>query len=191
MNADGSGQVNLTKTSAYDYSPEWSPDGSKIVFESLRDGNPEIYVMNADGDNVTRLTHDLGIDYGPKWSPDGKYVFFISNRTGDNELYRLNVNNNNLRRLTQNNASDYEFDLSPDGSKIVFAQSYYDKSNADDILLDSEIMVVNSEATGLTNQTNTPSEKERDPFWIQNGKIIFIKEISGKLHIVSGDIGVR
>ena len=54
MNADGSNQTRLTDNTALDLVPSWSPDGSKIIFMSTRDGNQEIYVMDADG-----LTGDL------------------------------------------------------------------------------------------------------------------------------------
>ncbi len=69
MNADGSGQTRLTTNpntgfagNIGNYRPSWSPDGSKITFESARhvineDGNHEIYVMDADGSNQIRLTN--------------------------------------------------------------------------------------------------------------------------------------
>ena len=49
MNADGSGQTNLTNNGADDWVPAWSPDGQQIAFHSTRNGNYEIYLMNADG----------------------------------------------------------------------------------------------------------------------------------------------
>jgi Tol biopolymer transport system component len=55
--------------SASDGVPAWSPDGTRIAFESERDGNLEIYVMNADGSGVTRLTNDPASDSTPAWSP--------------------------------------------------------------------------------------------------------------------------
>ena len=57
MNANGSGQRNLTRNPGNDADPAWSPDGRKIAFVSNRDGNDEIYVMNADGSGQRRLAH--------------------------------------------------------------------------------------------------------------------------------------
>src|SRR3990172_8300809 len=58
MNADGSGATRLTNNAAWDDGPAWSPDGSKIAFETKRDGNSQIYAMNADGSGPTRLTNN-------------------------------------------------------------------------------------------------------------------------------------
>ena len=83
MNADGSGQTNLTNTPSASHSrPDWSPDGSKIAFTSNYDGNFEIYAMNAGGGNVTRLTNHAAGDAFPDWSPDGSKIAFSSNRDG-------------------------------------------------------------------------------------------------------------
>ncbi|MBP7791964.1 MAG: PD40 domain-containing protein, partial [Candidatus Goldbacteria bacterium] len=58
----GSNQIRLTNNSEYDYNPVWSPDGSKIAFESYRDGNREIYVMDANGSNQVNLTNNIADD---------------------------------------------------------------------------------------------------------------------------------
>ena len=71
-NADGTEQQRLTNNPANDMVPSWSPDGKKIVFDSDRDGNLEIYVMNADGSNQIRLTYNPADDWDPSWSPGGK-----------------------------------------------------------------------------------------------------------------------
>src|SRR6185503_1221019 len=44
MDVDGGGQTRLTENPGEDYSPAWSPDGSRLAFVSTRDGNAEIYV---------------------------------------------------------------------------------------------------------------------------------------------------
>jgi hypothetical protein len=58
MNVDGTAQTRLTNNSVADTAPAWSPDGTRILFTSLRDGptSPALYVMNADGSGQTRVT---------------------------------------------------------------------------------------------------------------------------------------
>ena len=69
MNADGSGQANLTKNPVGDEFAAWSPDGRRIAFQSTRDGNDEVYLMNADGSGLTNLTKNPVVDHFPAWSP--------------------------------------------------------------------------------------------------------------------------
>jgi Tol biopolymer transport system component len=69
MDADGSNQTNLTSNAARDEYASWSPNGSRIAFQSDRDGNLEIYVMDADGSSQTNLTSNPADDWDASWSP--------------------------------------------------------------------------------------------------------------------------
>ena len=66
MNADGSAVTRLTRNSHDERGPTWSPDGTRIVFESDRSGKTEIYLMNANGRGVIRLT-DAAEEFSPTW----------------------------------------------------------------------------------------------------------------------------
>jgi dipeptidyl aminopeptidase/acylaminoacyl peptidase len=82
MNADGSGQTQLTfDPQPKDQVPDWSPDGSKIAYLADTHGisdvvNPswgDIRVMNADGSDQHQITHNATY-YGTAWSPDGSRI---------------------------------------------------------------------------------------------------------------------
>jgi Tol biopolymer transport system component len=82
MNADGSGQAQLTFDSApKDQVSDWSPDGSKIAYLADTHGisdvvNPswgDIWVMNADGSGQHAITSGASW-YGTAWSPDGTRI---------------------------------------------------------------------------------------------------------------------
>jgi Tol biopolymer transport system component len=121
MNTDGSNPTRLTDDPANDGKPSWSPDGSRIVFFSRRDGNAEIYTMNEDGSDPTRLTDNPARDLPGSWSPDGTRIVFDSNRDGNTEIYIMNTDGSEQRRLTNDPARDYRPALSPDGRRIAFA----------------------------------------------------------------------
>lgn len=70
MNSDGTGQLNLSKSStAYDIGHSWSPDGKYIVFSSRRNGSYHIFIMNADGSNPIQLTNGSDEETFPIWLP--------------------------------------------------------------------------------------------------------------------------
>jgi len=110
MNVDGSDQHKLTNHSwvipdgeftMFPFPFAWSPDSEKIIFNSARDGNSEIYVVNIDGSNLRNLTThpaDDGIWFSP-WSPDGAKIVFTSNRDGKWEIYTMNADGSDQRKL--------------------------------------------------------------------------------------------
>jgi len=107
--------------------PRWSPDGKRIVFQSNRDGNYEIYVMNADGSGQTRVTHQFEADRQPDWSPDGKRIVFQSFRGASSysgfmtaDLWSMDPDGANLVQITATAEAESTPRYSPDGSRIVY-----------------------------------------------------------------------
>ena len=119
MDADGGNQENLTNHPAYDYYPDWSPDGRKIAFASSRDGVRQIYIMDADGKNVIRLTDGPGGKSHPDWSPDGGKIAFSVDH-GGNYIAVIDVDGRNRKKLEDR--TKYP-SWSPDGRQIALVSS--------------------------------------------------------------------
>ena len=156
MDADGGGQTRLTEIQAEDYSPAWSPDGTRLAFVSTRDGNSEIYVMNADGSEQTRLTNNTASDLAPAWKPDGSQIGFVSNRDGNDEIYLMNPDGSNQTNLTQNQADDFSFAFSPQGNMITFSSAREDS--------DFDIYTMNANGAGVVRLT-TSAGADISPTW--------------------------
>jgi Tol biopolymer transport system component len=104
----------------------------KIVFQSDRDGDNEIYIMSRNGQGVKQLTHNTAIDSDPGFSPDGKRIVFASNRDGDFEIYTMNAaDGSGVTRITDNPADDFDPAFAPDGQRVVFVS---DRGFGDDDL---------------------------------------------------------
>ena len=127
MNSAGTELEQLTQNAAFDFDPEWSPDGQKIAFESDRELFSDIFVMSADGSRQTNVTNNRAFDRSPTFGPDGDKIAFdsnlsagVGNPTGDTEIFTVNLDSTDLRQLTNNTARDLHPDYAPDGRKLVF-----------------------------------------------------------------------
>jgi len=112
INPDGKGLTRLTFNDYEERAPQWSPDGSRIVFmarvgpppapNAPLGGNFEVCVMNADGTNFVQLTNNTVFEGGPNFSPDGQKIVFI--RTlgpgQGQELFSMNADGTNQVQLT-------------------------------------------------------------------------------------------
>ena len=77
----GSGvATQLTAGPGYDYQPDWSPDGERVVFVRYLDDAMELYVLELDSGEVKPLTDGGAVNLEPRWSPDGARLAFVSTR---------------------------------------------------------------------------------------------------------------
>jgi Tol biopolymer transport system component len=103
----------LTRDSADDGEPAWSPDGRRIAF--VRDG--DLYVMAADGSGVRKLADDAE---WPAWAPSRHELAFSSDRDGDYDVYAIADAGTSSVRMTTDPHDDRRPVWSPDGARVVF-----------------------------------------------------------------------
>ena len=111
----------------YDSDPNWSPDGTRILFSSTRTGEDAVFVIDANGQNVQQLTTSGG--NSPSWSPDGTRIVFARVGTYFTSKWRYNFDDSEnvfimdadgtaIQRLTYSGGSTPSW--SPDGRLIAF-----------------------------------------------------------------------
>jgi TolB protein len=144
VKADGSDLRRLTNYGTYTAEGILSPDGRRIVFTSLKEGDLDIYTMNVDGSDVRRLTTTPGYDGGPWWSPDGSRIVYRAHHPADSadltqyralladrvvrpgrmELWVMNADGSDQRQITRLGGANFGPTWTPDGRRILFSSNY-------------------------------------------------------------------
>lgn len=112
-----------------------TPIPARIVFQSNRDGDFEIFIIHADGGHLQQLTSNESDDQYPRVSPNGQQIAFQSMRDGNSEIYVMGIDGSNPLRLTNNDVRDILPAWSPDNSQIVFNRE--NAGNQDVYLMDA------------------------------------------------------
>ncbi len=126
LGLDDAGQaaVRLISSTRGEFSPQYSPDGTRIAVHSNRLGRGEIWVFNADGSSPRQLTSfSSGFSGTPQWSPDGRKIAFDNSSAGNWDIYVVSAQGGPPIRLTANPAMDEVPSWSYGGDWIYFASN--------------------------------------------------------------------
>lgn len=185
-NLDGSNLTRLTDTDGYDAEATMSPDGKKIVFTSVRDGDLDIYTMNTDGTDVKRLTNTKGYDGGPFYSFDcSKIVYRVNHPKSSEEIEKydmllkqnlvgptnlnifvMNADGTNQTQITNNPAANFAPYMHPDGKQIIFSSNLGDPNGRD-----FDLYLINIDGTGL-EQITFNDTFDGFPMFSHDGKML-------------------
>ncbi len=182
MNSDGTNQIRLTNQSTNDFFPEFSPDGSMLLFWAMDPESSleccEFQIVGTDGTHMgTFLGLGLG---GHSWSPDGKSIA-LAIVTGDGSSEILVAEFGEMPRLlTSNPALDLYPAWSPDGKTLAFVS-----------LRDGIWKIYLMDASGNNVRRLTESDlTEIEPSWSPDGtKIAFVSgnNVNTQIYTMNSD----
>lgn len=163
MRPDGTDCRPLTQDEEPDADPRFSPDGRRIMYTSLTEGFPEIWIMNRDGSNPARVTEGSQGD----WAPDGNSIVFIR----DDQVYVRNLNSGKERLVSPESWKRCGVPAwSPDGRRIAVASRHTGTIGVFLLTLDGNPTPLATEDPCCT------------PRWSADGKRILFQTVKGHIH---------
>jgi Periplasmic protease len=192
VDSKGGEARQITTSSAYDYTPIWSADGSELAFASDRNGGFDVYRVSANGGVASRVTTNSANETPLAFSPDGKEIYYSAylQKSAVNaqfasgwitELYKVPVNGGRPEQVVAVPVCSMSFDK--DGKSFL----YYDRKGSENIWRKHQVSsvardIVYYDAKKHTHTTLTTNVGEdRDPrFLAGNKEMVFLSERDGK-----------
>ncbi len=181
---DGKNIRRITSNSKYDAEATVSPRGDKIVFTSMRDGDPELYVMDIDGTHQTRLTFERGYDGGAFFTQDGRSIVFRASRPKSQkeledydelvklglvrptalEIFMIDADGKNMRQITNLGKASFAPFPHPTGDRIIFSSNIHSADGRN-----FDLYTIRTDGTGLERITFNETF-DGFPMWTRDGK---------------------
>jgi Tol biopolymer transport system component len=184
INTDGSNKTQLTKPvdGENDGQPDWSPDGTRIVYAKSTGGGTaaeahQVEVINADGTGDISLTtagtaDDANFNDQPAFSPDGTEIAYThgggnpaAEQLKDTGIFVMNVDGSNQHEVVA--MPPYAADVggvawSPDGKQLLYGVF---NTGSGQPKLGRSFFIINTDGTGITQLTKWDSGSDGTPDW--------------------------
>ncbi len=180
---DGSNSRPLVVRRHRDYRPEWSPDGSHLVFTANIDGSPLLMRVAADGTDLQALSSREMAGGDPDYSPDGSRLVFHVDRPDARDLMLMDPESGAIEPLTSTTGfQETSPRWSPDGSEVAFVGRSGDDEAGD-------IWTIHPISGERTQVTRTPESDEFHPDWSSDGsRLVFVRVTEGVFSLVLHDL---
>ena len=112
--------LQVTQDGTSSVRPAWSPDGTRLAFQTSQDNTYRVFVMNADGSDRKQVTQGPNDDRHPAWSPDGKKLAVDTGTELKREIAILDLATGTRTPITSMDAFASFPAWSPDGTRLSF-----------------------------------------------------------------------
>jgi TolB protein len=114
------GRATILVSGGVNTYPALSPDGRRLAFRKIVDGNSEVFVADADGANPRNLTRNPAFEGWPAWSPDGGRIAFAGNRNSSYQIFVMNADGSDVRLVANTEGRATAPRWFPDGKRLYF-----------------------------------------------------------------------
>ncbi|NMB87642.1 MAG: protein kinase [Chloroflexi bacterium] len=169
LEGPGKDPVQVTHLADGACQPDWSPDGTQLVFISPCPKRQDVYkgaslfFIRPDGTGLMPLVTVPGGDFDPDWSPDGNHIAFTSLRDGIPHIYVYNLEDQTTARLSSQSSNDRKPDWSTDGQWIAFESTRLGLS---------QIWTMRADGSSPREFSVLDSGAAFMPRWSKNGDVI-------------------
>jgi len=185
---DGNIVKQLTHAKGYDAEATLSPDGSKMIYTSDKDGDIDLYIMDLESGEEKRVTNTLGYDGGAWFSPDGSKIIWRASRPSSDtevkeykellvenlvaptnmEVFIANADGSDVRQVTHYGKANWAPAYMPDSKRIIFASNHeYERG------FPFNLYTINEDGTGLKKISRDKGFDAFPMFSPDGRKIIF------------------
>lgn len=156
--------LKITDDSNVESDPVWHPDGKRILYSAVRDGNNQINVAYADGTQVLQVTRGNEEYTLLDISPDGSKIFYLSWEE-KSDIWSLDTTSGIEIKTAKEIEAEFWADLSPDGKFLSYQIN--STPNAISKITDSAVVIKNT-----TQNTNQNTIKGINQKWLPDSKRI-------------------
>lgn len=164
---------NITRTPDFEDHPLWSPDGSRIAYESMNGGKQDIMMVDSGGRQFTRITHPLDNLTLGGWSPNGNALVYAAQGQDSTEgqIFTVQVGTLSTVQLTSGSGQKAHPAWSTGGSMIAYVRA-------------GRIRIMNANGSGDTSLSSSPDSVTGHLGWSsQDAWLIFEGKSSGRTDV--------